>query len=321
MLTYKVRQDGMGEFRRIQEALDSIPYETPATVLVGKGEYKEKLFCDKKDIILIGEACKNTRIVWDDAGWDALEDGKRGTFRSYTTFWDGERLSLANLTIENRAGEGERRGQALAAAFHTRRVLCENVAFLGYQDTLFCAPLPTMARETRGFRGPREYTPRIPTTQVFVGCHIAGTVDFIFGGANALFDHCDLLCRSRVNGSHGYIAAPSTPEGEMGMLFCHCRIMGEEDCTPGSYYLARPWRAGARACFLSCQMESCVCSAGFDAWNDPCVRDTAQFSEWNSQGLGSKGPRAFGVKLTDLEAERLLAFCEATIESVQPHPR
>lgn len=125
---------------------------------------------------------------------EILEDGiKRGTFRTQTVYIHGDRLTFQNLTFENTAGDGDVAGQALAVYADGDELEFENCRFLGRQDTLFCAPLPEHEVEPGGFRGPGEFRPRTPTHQHYQNCYIEGTVDFIFGGAEAIFDRCEIF--------------------------------------------------------------------------------------------------------------------------------
>ena len=88
MLTLSVGKSGEEDFFTIQEALDSIPYEEKAVITVKEGIYREKLFSDKKDLVVRGEG--KVLITYADGAREILGDGrKRGTFRSYTAFFSG----------------------------------------------------------------------------------------------------------------------------------------------------------------------------------------------------------------------------------------
>ena len=50
MLRIKVAKDGTGDFAAVQEAIDAVPYEESAEIAIGPGVFREKLFCEKKDI-------------------------------------------------------------------------------------------------------------------------------------------------------------------------------------------------------------------------------------------------------------------------------
>ena len=114
------------DYTTIQEALNAIPYNTEAEIIISEGIYREKLFSDKKSLSIRGEG--NVTISWNDFGYDILDrNRKRGTFRSYTAFFSGEYLKLENLTIENTAGEGSKVGQGIALYLDTEKSLIKNV--------------------------------------------------------------------------------------------------------------------------------------------------------------------------------------------------
>ncbi len=191
MLTVTVAQDGSGDFASIAEAVLAVPYEEEALVQVGPGIYREKLVCEKRCITLRGAGADKTKLAWGDGGKLPHKDGRpTHTFRSYTAFFSGETLCVEDMTIENDAGPGAKAGQAVAAYVDSTRAVFRRVKLLGSQDTLFCAPLPEKEREKDGFLGPRGLAPRKPTAQYYTDCEIAGDIDFIFGGGDALFENC-----------------------------------------------------------------------------------------------------------------------------------
>ena len=51
MLEIKVSKSG-GDYAVIQEAIDAVPYEESAVLTIGAGVYREKIFCEKKDITM-----------------------------------------------------------------------------------------------------------------------------------------------------------------------------------------------------------------------------------------------------------------------------
>lgn len=200
MLEIRVEKNG-GDFTFVQEAIDAVPYEESAVIRIGEGIFHEKLFCEKKDITFIGAGIDKTVIDFDDYANEIMEDGsKRGTFRSYTAFFGGKRVSVKDLTIRNSAGDGRVVGQAVAVYADADVCLFENVEMNGCQDTLFCAPLPRAERQKNGFMGPRVMTERRLTRQYYKNCIITGDVDFIFGGADAVFDDCEIVCNDRMHG-------------------------------------------------------------------------------------------------------------------------
>ena len=70
-----------------------------------------------------------------------LADGKkRGTFRSFTAFFSGEKLRLENITIQNSAGSGEEVGQAVALYLDVDSAELFNVNLYGLKILSFSHP-------------------------------------------------------------------------------------------------------------------------------------------------------------------------------------
>lgn len=271
------------DFATITEAIDSVPYEESAVIHIAEGVYHEKLFSEKKDLTLIGEAPAGTIIEFGDGAFDLMPDGsKRGTFRSYTAFFGGERVTVKNMTIINTAGDGRTAGQALAVYADAAVCCFENVYLLGHQDTLFMSPLPMAERQKGGFTGPREDHPRLLTRQYYKNCKIFGDVDFIFGGADAVFDDCVITCNNRQEEINGYITAPSETFGSTGMIFRNCRIQGAPGCEKASVFLGRPWRNKSTAVFLKCTMDDSINPLRFSGWGNATKEEDAFFGEYRS---------------------------------------
>ena len=219
------------DYWTIQEALDAVPYECEARIVVSGGVYREKLFCDKRSLELVGKG--KVTVVWDDAARTIMPDGiKRGTFRTYTAFFSGHELRIENMAFRNEAGRGAEAGQALAL----------------YLDV-------------RGFYGPRFKSPRKLNTVHMKGGRIWGGVDFIFGGADALFEDVEII-----SNEPGYVSAPSGKKEDIGFIFSSCRFLSE-DLEEGSVYLMRPWRPEGKAAFMECSYGSHINAAGFSPWH------------------------------------------------------
>lgn len=252
------------DYFTISEAVQAVPYETPAVIYISEGTYREKIFCEKKDVTFVGAGMDKTILEYGDGAFDEMPDGsKRGTFRSYTAFFGGNRIAVKDMTIVNTAGPGKQAGQALAVYADAAVCSFERVRLDGYQDTLFMAPLPTAERQKNGFMGPRFLGPRLKSSQYYKDCVIAGDVDFIFGGADAVFDDCEIILKG-----NGYITAPCETPGGLGMVFrrCKVKVTAQDGKGEGRFFLGRPWRDTARAVFLDCVMDDKISPLRFSGW-------------------------------------------------------
>ena len=286
-----------GDFITISEALQAIPYNTKAIVYIAEGIYEEKIFCEKKNITLIGAGPDKTIIKWADYAFKAHPDGRKyGTFRTFTAFFAGRVVTVKNLSILNISGDNRVAGQAIAAYVDAEVANFTNVNFDSYQDTLFCAPLPDKEREVGGFFGPRVYAPRKASFQFYHHCVIAGNIDFIFGGGDVLFHECQIISKSLDPTSVGYVAAPSGRKEGAGFVFTKCQFSAS-NCPKRSVYLARPWREEGKMALLNCYLGDHIHEAGWSAWNLSDSLETnsrTTFIEFESYGPGSNLSKRVG---------------------------
>lgn len=286
----------------LQHAIDQLPGDgTPALLHLMPGEYREKVELKRPNTILEGEDAASTVIVWADGATDPMPDGlSRGTFRSYTMLVDADHVTLRCLTVRNEAAPRDKVGQAVALYADGDHFLCEDCILRSFQDTLFTAPLPPKEIQKNGFLGPKQFAPRKPQRHTYRRCRIEGDVDFIFGGAAAWFEDCDIVS---VDGwskdephEGGYATAASTPEGQKyGYVFHHCRFLGE-GVKDGSIYLGRPWREWAKTVLIDCEIGAHIRPEGWHDWDKHLFHEVGYYAEYGCTGKGSEGTRADFVR-------------------------
>ena len=274
--TIVVSRDGTGNFRTLQEAIESARafMDYTVTIYVKNGVYKEKVIVPSwvENIDIIGEDRDKTIITYDDHA----NINKMGTFRTYTVKVEGSDITFKNLTIENNAAQ---LGQAVALHTEGDRLKFINCRILGNQDTIY-----TGAKFTRLY---------------FKDCYIDGTTDFIFGPSTALFEDC--IIHSKRN---SYVTAASTPkEAKYGYIFKHCKLTAE----PGvdKVYLGRPWRPYAYTLFIECELGKHIVLAGWHNWGKQSNEETARYMEYKNTGEGANASErvAWSKQLTKKEAE------------------
>lgn len=274
--TIVVSRDGTGNFRTLQEAIESARafMDYTVTIYVKNGVYKEKVIVPSwvENIDIIGEDRDKTIITYDDHA----NINKMGTFRTYTVKVEGSDITFKNLTIENNAAQ---LGQAVALHTEGDRLKFINCRILGNQDTIY-----TGAKFTRLY---------------FKDCYIDGTTDFIFGPSTALFEDC--IIHSKRN---SYVTAASTPkEAKYGYVFKHCKLTAE----PGvdKVYLGRPWRPYAYTLFVECELGKHIVLAGWHNWGKQSNEETARYMEYKNTGEGANASErvAWSKQLTKKEAE------------------
>ena len=262
----------------LQNLLDSAPEN--AVIRLAPGEYRQKVIIRKPGLHLSGTGMEKTMIVWDDYALKTDEQGREyNTFRTWTMAVCADNVHMDDLAIVNDALHPEVKGQEAALSVIGDNFSMENCLLRSTQDTLFSGPLPPdlIVRYT-GFHAP-ELLRGGHMRQVFTNCRIEGTVDFIFGCGDTLFDNCEIRSLYDVRNT-GYVAAPAhTQDQQEGFVFRNCRFTCEDEVESGSIYLARPWRDHGLAIFENCSYGRHISPLGFDKWNDTNRDRTARFRE------------------------------------------
>jgi pectinesterase len=264
-----VAQDGSGDYKTIQEAVNAVRDLSQEQVIIHikPGIYKEKLIIPswKKNITLKGESSETTIITNADysgkefpGGKDPFGRSKYSTYTSYTVLVQGTGFRAEDLTIENRSG---RVGQAVALHVEGDRAVFIRCRLLGNQDTLY-----TATSESR---------------QYYRDCYIEGTTDFIFGEATCVFKNCEIRSLS-----NSYITAAATSrDQQFGYVFLQCRLTADSSVT--KCFLGRPWRPYAKTVFLNSELGKHIVPEGWNNWNNVTNEKTVLYAEYQNSGPGA----------------------------------
>jgi pectinesterase len=274
--TLTVAADGSGDYKTVQAAVDAVPdaNKDPVVIHIKPGRYKEKITVPRgKPFVTLEGDDANATVLTND--WNAKRVGpggkEVGTFGSSSVLVAASDFLAENVTFENSAGNT---GQAVALSATGDRQVYRNCRLLGWQDTLYA-------------NGGRQYYDR---------CHIAGRVDFIFGDAVAVFDHCEIHSR---NGGH--VTAASTEQAKpWGYVFLDCKLTGDptpwkdpsgtlppDKPTPKAD-LGRPWRPYASVTYVRCELGDHIKPEGWQKWRKDDETDkTARYAEYHCTGPGA----------------------------------
>ncbi len=185
---FTVAQDGSGDYKTVQEALNVIPESNkkPVTIFIKQGIYKEVIIVDatKSFVHLVGEDKNSTILTFNNHAGTKLPNGDTlNTWTCASFFVYGNNFSAQNLTFQNDAGFTA--GQAVALRIEGNRASFKNCRMVGNQDVLFLSG-----------SGVKHY---------FRDCYIEGTTDFIFGAATAVFKNCHTYSKK-----NSHVTAAST---------------------------------------------------------------------------------------------------------------
>jgi pectinesterase len=284
--------DGSGTHTNLQSAIAAAPDNgsKPFVILLKPGKYEGQIIVpkSKRGIHLVGEELENTVLTYamNVKETNATTDMR---FKGTGVIVQADDFSAENVTFENTSGD---HGQALALRVDGDRAIFNRCRLLGWQDTAM-------------LNNGRQY---------FTNCYIAGRVDFIYGSATAVFDHCEIHSK---NG--GYVTAANTPKEKMfGFVFLDCHLTGDSqpwlnptnmvtNVAPKKVFaeLGRPWRPYASVTYLNCEMDGHIKPVGWNNWGNVTNELTARYAEYRSTGPGANPDKRvkWSRQLTDDEAK------------------
>ena len=144
---------------------------------------------------------------------------------------------LQDFTIRNDKDFGKQRSGVGVAISGGKKVVMKNIVMQSQQDT-----------QVTGESG------------YYLNCKIYGAVDYICGGGNHFYDHCELIMTNP-----GPITAPATSSMlRWGYVFQHCTVNEYPNFKADKNYdLGRPWQNEPRAYFLNTRMNVLPSDAGW----------------------------------------------------------
>lgn len=174
-----------------------------------------------------------------------------------------------HMTFSNTAGPEKHQAVAIRSA--SEYSVYYRCSFEGYQDTLYV------------------YNKR----QFYRECDIYGTVDFIFGNAQVVFQNCSIYVRKPLKGQQNIITAQSKerPNENTGIVIQDSVIAPADDLAevPGLFrtYLGRPWKNYSTAVVMKTELGSLIDPAGWREWNDNAAPETLTYREYMNTGPGA----------------------------------
>ncbi|KAL9237709.1 hypothetical protein vseg_012228 [Gypsophila vaccaria] len=263
-----VAQDGSGQFKTIAEALMTVPPKNidPFIIHIKAGVYKEYVTVDKKmmNVIFVGDGPTKTVITGNKNFAAGVQ-----TFKTATVAAIGDGFMARDIGFENTAGAIGH--QAVAMRVVSDFAIFYNCRFDGYQDTLYTV------------RG----------RQFYRDCTVTGTVDFIFGDAQAVFQKCTMLVRKPMENQQNMVTAQGRTEqnGPGVIVLQGCTISGEPDYMPvkakNPSYLGRPWKEYSRTIVMTSNIGDVIAPQGWTPWQGTFALDTLFYAEYQNKGPGA----------------------------------
>ncbi|KAF8032628.1 hypothetical protein BT93_D1524 [Corymbia citriodora subsp. variegata] len=263
-----VAADGSGNYRTVSAAVAAAPELSARryVIKIKAGVYKENVEVPKKktNLMFVGDGRTTTIIT----GSRNVVDGST-TFNSATVAVVGDRFLARDITFQNTAGPSKHQAVALrVGADFSAFFRCD---ILAYQDTLYVHSL----------------------RQFYVGCLVAGTVDFIFGNAAAVLQDCDIHARRPNPGQRNMVTAQGRedPNQNTGIVIQKCRIGATSDllAVKGSFqtYLGRPWKMYSRTVIMQTAISDIINPAGWYEWDGNFALNSLYYAEHANTGAGA----------------------------------
>lgn len=311
------------DYSSIQAALDANESSSsnPLVIMIAPGTYTEKVTVDKPWVsfqpfdgvegdVIIEESYYSSNTFNEDGTFVPQDKYDLGTDQCGTvlltanaTGFSAEGITFQNsYNVIDHTGKGE---QTPAVAFGSAadRVYLKDCRFIGRQDTLYL--------HGAGSRVQVE------------NCYIEGTVDFVFGDADAYFTNCELHMAAFAGRDTGYFTAANTKKGDTGLVFYQCTLTVDDSYGEGSTVsLGRPWQTecytesvrtedgtfvmeydpdrknpsyentASSVTFVECTMDSAIQNERWNVWTrkdtegntlDVTYHDDVHFAEYNSK--------------------------------------
>ncbi|XP_077234664.1 putative pectinesterase/pectinesterase inhibitor 45 [Tasmannia lanceolata] len=263
-----VAKDGSGDYTSISDALGMMPenYKGRYVIYVKAGIYNEAVIVEKKmtNVTMYGDGARKTIVTNNNNFVDGTSTFQTATFAAI-----GDGFIAKDMAFRNTAGTIKH--QAVALRVQSDRSIFLNCRIEGYQDTLYVQ------------------THR----QFYRSCVIAGTIDFIFGDAAAVFQSCTMVVRKPLDNQQNIVTAQGRIDRHetTGIVLHNCIIRADKKLVPLKNkiksYLGRPWKEYSRTIIMESTIEDLIHPDGWFPWDGNFALKTLVYAEYNNKGPGA----------------------------------
>lgn len=202
------------------------------------------------NISIIGEGMDNTQLRNACSNWADIESLHRAHFIYLSS-------GVSNTYVQDitfRSGHKLGDGRCPALEDYGTRSVFKNFRMWGTQDTYYS-------------RNGRYY---------FESSALHGSVDFLCGGGDAVFNDCDLV----IERDGSVLCAPASAL-KYGYVFLNCTVRSADAAKYKSYTLGRPWGSGTPgAIFIGTTMEVVADAVG---WSEMSGGYPMRFAEYGTR--------------------------------------
>ncbi|KAJ1297534.1 hypothetical protein BS78_01G383600 [Paspalum vaginatum] len=300
-----VAADGSGDFKTIGEALAKVPAKRsgPYVMYVKAGTYREYVSVPRNvtDLVMVGDGATRTVITGNKSFMMNITTKDTATMEAI-----GNGFLMRGVGVENTAGAQNH--QAVALRVQSDMSAFYECQFDGYQDTLY------------------THTSR----QYYRDCVITGTIDFIFGNAQVVFQNCLIQVRKCMDNQQNIVTAQGRKEKRSagGTVIHNCTIAPhpEFEASAGRLrtFLGRPWKEYSRTLFIQSEIGGFIDPQGWLPWLGDFGLNTCYYAEVENHGPGadmSKRAKWRGVKAVTYQQAQQKYTVERFIQGQQWLPK
>lgn len=263
-----VAQDGSGQFKTIGDAINKVPLKNNKTfvIYIKAGVYKEYVMIPKKvnNVVFIGDGPLKTRITGNKNYAAGV-----ATFHTSTVVINGDNFMARDIGFENTAGAAGH--QAVALRVSADKAIFHNVHIDSHQDSLYA------------------HTYR----QFYRDCKISGTIDFVFGDAQAVFQKCRFVVRKPMENQACMVTAQGRKDKRSvgAIVIQSSDIVAEPEflaVKPAlKAYLGRPWKEYSRTIIMQSNIDGFIAPEGWSPWMGTFALNTLYYGEYQNTGAGA----------------------------------
>ncbi|KQK22060.1 probable pectinesterase/pectinesterase inhibitor 21 [Brachypodium distachyon] len=263
-----VASDGSGDYKTINEALAKVPLKSADTFVmyIKAGTYKEYVSVARNvtNLVMIGDGASKTIITGDKSFMLNITTKDTSTMEAI-----GNGFFMRGIGVENTAGA--KNHQAVALRVQSDQSVFYECQFDGYQDTLY------------------THTSR----QYYRDCTVTGTIDFIFGNAQVVFQNCLIQVRRCMDNQQNIITAQGRKEKHSagGTVILNCTIEPHPEFKEHAgrlrTFLGRPWKEYSRTLYIQSEIGGFIDPQGWLPWLGDFGLNTCYYAEVDNHGPGS----------------------------------
>uniref|UniRef100_A0ACD5X381 Uncharacterized protein n=1 Tax=Avena sativa TaxID=4498 RepID=A0ACD5X381_AVESA len=263
-----VAADGSGDYKTLNEALAKVPLKSIETFVmyIKAGTYKEYVSVARNvsNLVMIGDGPTKTIISGRKSFTMNITTKDTATMEAI-----GNGFFMRGIGVENTAGAVNH--QAVALRVQSDQSVFFECQFDGYQDTLY------------------THTSR----QYYRECTISGTIDFIFGNAQVVFQNCLIQVRKCMDNQQNIITAQGRKEGHSagGTVIHNCTIEPhpefKDHVRKFRTFLGRPWKEHSRTLYIQSEIGDFIDPEGWLPWLGDFGLNTCYYAEVENSGPGA----------------------------------